>query len=179
MTGEKQAKTYAEGKAQEALTAVVEKAFADGYNAGYKDAIAELKVAPDVEESGVKFVDFDLPSGTLWASDYVRDKDGKPICLEYDKAAPLGLPRKEQLEELLRLCDVKLNTTVPKGPMGEIFYDVSRNGKRITLSSLHFWIFTRPDYNPNTEIKQVAYNLKVTDCAKSCLYMVRIVKKRG
>ena len=178
MEKSEQAKTYAEGKVQDALTAVVEKAFADGYDAGYKDAMAELKLEPDVEENGIKFVDLGLPSGTLWASDYLRDKDGKLIYLKYDEALPLGLPWKNQLEELLTLCDVRLNTTAPKEPFDEVVYDIVRNGKKITLTSSSFWIFTaNPDY-PDHSIKRTATNLKIEGFDKASRFRVRLVKTK-
>ena len=176
MEKSEQAKTYAEGKVQDALTAVVEKAFADGYDAGYKDAMAELKLEPDVEENGIKFVDLGLPSGTLWASDYLRDDEGKLVCLKYDEATPLGLPTRAQLEELLRHCDVRLNTTAPKEPFDEVVYDIVRNGKKITLSSSSFWLLTFNADSPNQDLKRTSTNLKVENIDKASKIRVRLVK---
>jgi len=178
MEKSEQAKTYAEGKVQEALTAVVEKAYADGYDAGYKDAMAELKVEPDVEENGIKFVDFGLPSGTLWASDYLRDDEGKLVCLKYDEAAPLGLPTRTQLEELLRHCEVRLNTSAKKEPFDEVVYDIIGNGKKITLTSSSFWLLTRNSSTPNQNIKQAATNIQAEEFDKAREFRVRLVKNK-
>ena len=67
------AKEYAEGKVTEALTKVVADAYMSGYDAGYQDGID--KVAKDSSLEETEFVDLGLPSGTLWASDYVKDGD--------------------------------------------------------------------------------------------------------
>ena len=178
MSGQEKAKTYAEGKVQEALTAVVEKAYADGYDAGYKDAMAGLKVAPEVEEDGIKFVDLGLPSGTLWASDYLRDDEGKLVYLKYDEAAPLGLPTRTQLEELLRLCEVRLNTSAKKERFDEVVYDIIGNGKKITLTSSSFWLLTFNADSPNLDLKRTSTNLKVENIDKASKFRVRLVKRK-
>lgn len=70
------AKKYAEGKVTKALSQVVADAYLAGYNAGYQDGIG--KVAKDSVSEETEFVDLGLPSGTLWASDYL--KDGMRCC---------------------------------------------------------------------------------------------------
>ena len=75
------AKEYAEGKVTEALTKVVADAYMAGYNAGYQDGVD--KVAKDSVSEETEFVDLGLPSGTLWASDYVKDGD-EVLFLPYD-----------------------------------------------------------------------------------------------
>lgn len=67
------AKEYAKGKVIEALSQVVTDAYMSGYDAGYQDGID--KVAKDSSLEETEFVDLGLPSGTLWASDYVKDGD--------------------------------------------------------------------------------------------------------
>ena len=67
------AKEYAESKVNDALKQVVADAYMAGYNAGYQDGID--KVAQDSVSEETEFVDLGLPSGTLWASDYVKDGD--------------------------------------------------------------------------------------------------------
>ncbi len=133
-----QAKAYAKGKIDETLTAVVEKAFTDGYDAGYKDAMSELKVVPDNDENGITFVDLGLPSGTLWASDYLRE--GKSLLhLTFERASPLSLPTYEQFGELIDYCTVSLNTKA-NHKFDEHIYDIVNNGKKISLSSEAFWL---------------------------------------
>jgi hypothetical protein len=149
MTGEEQAKTYAEGKVQEALSAVVEKAFADGYDAGYKNAMAELKVEPALEEDGIKFVDLGLPSGTLWASDYLKNKNGDYMLLNSYEASPLSLPTKEQIEELLSCCNVSLKTLTPSTNNNNLVYKLERNNKKLYLSPKSFWLKEYDSSNPN------------------------------
>ena len=77
------AKLYAEGKVAEALKQVVADAYMAGYDAGYQDGVD--KVAKDSALEGVEYVDLGLPSGTLWASDYVKDGD-EVLFLPYPEA---------------------------------------------------------------------------------------------
>ncbi len=93
-------KQYAESKVLEALTSVVERAYTDGYN----DGVSQQKLAIPVKEDGVEYVDLDLPSGTLWATDYLRDEDGKVIKFVYDDAAKYELPTLEDIKELEMYC---------------------------------------------------------------------------
>ena len=70
MINKDKAKKYAEGKVTDALSQVVADAYMEGYNAGYQDGID--KITRDSVSEETEFVDLGLPSGTLWASDYVR-----------------------------------------------------------------------------------------------------------
>ena len=173
------AKNYADGKVLEALTAAVENAYTDGYKAGYNDAVEKLNNgAQELESDGITYVDLGLPSGTLWASDYLRDKDGKLVRLKYDEAAPLALPKKEQFEELKRYCEVSLNLTAKKDVSDEIVYDFSRNGKKITLTSSSFWTFTPSAYEPSGKAHLAVTNLLIEDCSKGYARRVRLVKNK-
>ena len=99
------AKAYAEGKAVNALTAAIEQAYADGYNAGFNDGLASKKdELPADLDDGVEYVDLGLPSGTKWAAKYLEDKDGSTAYLTYDEAAKLNIPTKEQYDELIQYC---------------------------------------------------------------------------
>lgn len=101
-------KEYAEGKAINALTAAIEQAYAEGYNAGFNDGLASKEgEKPDDLDCSVKYVDLDLPSGTKWAADYLRDKNGNTIYLTYGEAAKLNIPTIEQYEELVNNCERK------------------------------------------------------------------------
>lgn len=145
-----QAKTYAEGKVQEALTAVVEKAYSDGYQAGYNDAIEKLNNGvQELEGDGITYVDLGLPSGTLWASDYLRDKNGKIVSLPYIEAAPLNIPTQEQFEELKKYCDVSLRNPSLEN-MNEKVYVFARNAKKISLTfDNEFWLRNESCQNRN------------------------------
>ena len=102
------AKEYAEGKALNAITTAIETAYADGYNAGYNDALASKEdELPEDLVRNVEYVDLGLPSGTKWAADYLKDKNGGIVYLPYDEAAKLNIPTKEQYEELLKYCKLE------------------------------------------------------------------------
>ena len=176
MTSSEQAKKYAEGKINEALTAVEEKAFADGYNAGYKDALSKMKTEV-VEEDGITYVDLGLPSGTLWASDYLRDADGNLLLLSFVEAAPLNIPTKEMFDELKNHCNVSINVTAKKDLEYEKIYDFVLNNKKISLSNEPFWI--RNCYYPNKEIEGTVSNLETVGNPKSKGYRVILVKKKS
>ena len=65
------AKKYAEGKAVDAISAAIEKAYIDGYNDGLKHYENE-RLESFID--GIVYKDLKLPSGTKWASGYVKDK---------------------------------------------------------------------------------------------------------
>ena len=99
------AKEYAEGKAINALTAAIESAYAEGYNAGFNDGVASKEGEKPADlDDGVEYVDLGLPSGTKWAADYLRDKDGNVVYLPYVEAAKLNIPTLEQYLELNETC---------------------------------------------------------------------------
>ena len=53
-----------------------------------------------------KYVDLALPSGTKWASDYLRDKDGNVLYFPYIEAVKMNIPTIEQFEELISNCQI-------------------------------------------------------------------------
>ena len=77
------AKEYAEGKVIEVLSQVVADAYMAGYNAGYQEGYN--KVVKETSSDEMEYVDLGLPSGTLWASDYVKDGD-EVLFLPYPSA---------------------------------------------------------------------------------------------
>lgn len=105
MSNMDKAKEYAEGKVTEALNQVVTDAYMAGYNAGYQDV--NNKVAKDTVLEEIEYVDLGLPSGTLWATDYV--KDGNDVLfLSYPEALKYNIPTEEQVEELRECCEVRI-----------------------------------------------------------------------
>ena len=105
MNSIEKSKIYAEGKVIEALRQVVADAYMVGYNAGYQDGID--KIAEDSVLEETEFVDLGLPSGTLWASDYVKDGD-EVLFLPYPEALKYDIPTKEQVDELREYCEISI-----------------------------------------------------------------------
>lgn len=99
------AKEYAEGKVTEALNKVVADAYMAGYNAGYQDGYN--KVVKDSVTEDTEYVDLGLPSGTLWASDYIKDGDDV-LFLPYSEALQYNIPTEEQVDELREYCEISI-----------------------------------------------------------------------
>ena len=96
------AKEYAEGKVTEALSQVVADAYMAGYNAGYQDGAD--KVAKETVSEETEYVDLGLPSGTLWASSYVKHEYSNVIFLTQEENMAYKLPTAEQWQELINVC---------------------------------------------------------------------------
>lgn len=99
------AKEYAEGKVIEVLSQVVADAYMAGYNAGYQEGYN--KVVKETSSDEMEYVDLGLPSGTLWASDYVKDGD-EVLFLPYPEALKYDIPTKEQVDELREYCEISI-----------------------------------------------------------------------
>lgn len=96
------AKEYAEGKALESISMAIQDAYAAGYKDGYNDGYSSnQKVNINDLVSGIEFMDLGLPSGTKWATDYLRDENGKVKMLYYEEARLLNLPNPLQFREFL------------------------------------------------------------------------------
>lgn len=144
------AKEYANGKALDAITSAIEKAYADGYNDGIR-FIENQKL--ETAENGIMYVDLGLPSGTLWSSEYLINKAGI-AKFPYMEASKLSIPTKEQFEELCKKCYISYHLTNDK--CGIMF--TGKNGKSILLrysridemtenrkDSYYFWIKDEED----------------------------------
>ncbi len=94
------AKEYAEGKALDAMTTVIEQAYADGYNDGMQH---REKLILDSIVDGVQYVDLQLPTGKMWSSTYLKDKDLYSL-LPYCEASKLHIPTEEDFYELCNHC---------------------------------------------------------------------------
>lgn len=97
---QEKANSYAEVKAKEAITKAIAQAYIDGYKDGYKSGQENIKT----ECNDAEFVDLGLPSGTLWASDYLRDANGNISFVTYEEAKNYSFPNVEQWEELNSFC---------------------------------------------------------------------------
>lgn len=161
-----QAKKYAEGKANEAITKAIEEAYIEGYKAGYKDREEEIPM--DLRDNKTEYVDLGLPSGTLWSADYER-LDGKRLYLSYDKAKDLKLPTREQWDELKTNCkweyDIDRSFDFCRcrcvGPNGQIL-TFERSGRIITLEEkdsweAFFWIEDETDSNDKGAVRMYNY----------------------
>ena len=60
----------------------------------------------EIKDTMIDFVDLALPSGTRWAIDYLKDKEGNILYLPYNEAAKLCIPTKEQFYELTNNCRI-------------------------------------------------------------------------
>lgn len=95
------ADAYAVGKVEKLLSNAIADAYAEGFMAGHK-AYEEKRLDMATYEKG--FVDLGLPSGTLWAEDFVMDEDGRALILPYRKALDYSIPSEEQWCELMTEC---------------------------------------------------------------------------
>lgn len=106
---------YASQSSEKFISQTIQKAFEDGYKAGYEDGRNSIPV--DNLDDG--YVDLGLPSGTLWAKDYVVNENDEYEMLNYDEAKKYSLPTQEQFEELVANCtfDYKClhNTVLDEG----------------------------------------------------------------
>lgn len=133
MNSTEKAKKYAEGKALEAMTFAIEEAYVNGYKDGWADS--ELS-ARNVVCDGVEYIDLKLPSGTLWSTGYLLDKDEYFAHFSYNEAVKLSIPTKEQYLELLKYTQrIKHNT---KDTNGTDF--LGREGNILYLPDASFFI---------------------------------------
>lgn len=97
------AEIYAAEKMNELMSKAIAQAYVDGYRNGYKDRNYEVEKLVQIEGKIVVH-DLGLPSATLWTLKYLEDEEESTNYLPYVKAAKLGLPTKEQVDELIENC---------------------------------------------------------------------------
>lgn len=155
-----EAAAYAANKTNEVITKAIAQAYAEGYQKGYKDGVESIPV--DLRNGNTEFVDLGLPSGTLWAKDYVKE-NGKLLYLPYCKAEQYQLPTKEQWTELVNTCrflyesysetDKDLRKATCIGPNGKfiIFEGKGRHrGDDGDYDAAYMWLREKSDtYTPN------------------------------
>ena len=100
---QERAGSYAAEKMNDLMAKAIAQAYADGYLDGYKERNSE-SVKFDSIEGEICVHDLGLPSGTLWTLKYFEDEEENINYLPYVKAAKLGLPTKEQVDELIEKC---------------------------------------------------------------------------
>ena len=122
------AKAYAEGKALNAITTAIEEAYAAGYKDGYNDGYSSShKVNVNDLVSGVEFIDLGLPSGTKWATDFLRDENGKVKMFYYEEAKQLDLPTPLQFREFL---DYTRRNVIQNGQFNKSVNILGANGNK-------------------------------------------------
>ncbi len=126
---QRKAEIYAAEKMNELMTKAIVQAYIDGY----KDRDSEIMKMDYIEE-GINVHDLGLPSGTLWSLNYLEDEEKETKYLPYIKAVKLGLPTKEQVEELIDNCKWQGESS----SSGLTFYGaicIGANGERIAFNS--------------------------------------------
>lgn len=130
---QERAESYAAEKMNDLMAKAIAQAYADGYRDGYKERDSEsVKLDSIVGEICVH--DLGLPSGTLWSLHYLENEEEETNYLPYIKAAKLGLPSKDQVDELIENCrwQGKFSST------GMSFYGafcIGANGEKISFNS--------------------------------------------
>lgn len=177
------ANSYAEGKANEAITKAIAQAYIDGYNDGYKNG----KENAPIEYNDTEFVDLGLPSGTLWASDYVRDENGKICYFTYEEALKYRIPTQEQYDELTTVCLRKILRDKSNhdcdakilGPNGNIL-TFTLSGKIVfdspeSADHVYFWLLD--SNNDNTKLSACFTNKDIlrAQIFSGCRLPVRLV----
>lgn len=141
------AKKYAEGKINDILNQAIIDAYSAGYNVGYQDGYKKAEKETIQEE--MKYVDLGLPSGTLWASDYIK-KDGEVLFLPYrDAIDEFNLPTDEQIDELKDYCEISLvedngiKTYICLGPSGKTIsftpHGYQTPSENYDMDNAYFW----------------------------------------
>ena len=124
---QERAEIYANEKMNELMVKAIAQAYIDGYQSGYNDRDSEIEESNCIGND-IVVRDLGLPSGTLWAADYLEDENGDTNFLPYAKATKLGLPTKEQVDELIESCrwignysssGLTLYYAICIGPIGE------------------------------------------------------------
>ena len=127
------AEAYAAEKMNELMAKAIAQAYIDGYRSGYKDRDCVIGES-DFIEGEICVHDLGLPSGTLWSLNYLNDESEQTAFLPYVKATKLGLPTKEQVNELIENCRWRGDYSSSR----ITFYGavcIGANGEKITLDS--------------------------------------------
>ena len=143
------AASYAAEKTNGAITDAIAQAYQDGYRQGYDDR--ENERTANLGDTAAEYVDLGLPSGTLWAADYVKSDDGSRAYIPYGQAEPLNIPTKEQWLELKESCKYgvvrdggSVSKLIFKGPNGNILSFETTGyiavSDKFSSNSICFWI---------------------------------------
>jgi len=145
---------YAEAKLNKALINAIKEAYLDGYKDGCNHVISNKVI-----ENEVEYIDLGLPSGTLWASDYLRE-NGDYVFLPKGNAAKFNLPTKTQFEELISHCEASIET--------EDSYYMKFLGINGNFIKIRFIEFLENDYMENSS----SVNFWIdNDAPENCAYL--------
>ena len=130
---QERAESYAAEKMNDLMAKAIVQAYADGYRDGYKERDSESENLDSIEGE-IRVHDLGLPSGTLWSLHYLENEEEETNYLPYIKAAKLGLPSKDQVDELIENCrwQGEFSST------GMSFYGaicIGANGEKISFNS--------------------------------------------
>ena len=84
---------------------------------------------------GPNFIDLGLPSGTLWADDFLRDDEGNILYLPCVEAVKYGIPSLEQWTEFQQ--NSRCNPYQTQGESRSVTF-TAVNGKNLTLEATGF-----------------------------------------
>ena len=161
---------YAAEKTNELMAKAIAQAYIDGYRDGYKDRDCEIEKLDHIEGK-IDVHDLGLPSGTLWTLNYLEDEKEDTNYLPYVKASKLGLPTKEQVDELIESCRwqgdfsstrISFYGAICIGPNGErISFDSSgykEDEKTVGApnyggGNAYFWIYDEEDGDEKNAIR--------------------------
>lgn len=155
------------------LAKIIQSTYTEGYKKGYKQG--QIDYVPTVKINNVEYFDLGLPSGTLWSSAPQYSFYGWHLELKtYAEAKSLGIPTKEQWEELLKHCDVLNETYIENGVIryrlpqitgqkGErLGYPQCKNstnkyttytlGENCEKDQNKFWLLSEPDENHQVDV---------------------------
>lgn len=177
---EVKANNYTEGNVIKILKEAFAKVYSDGYRAGYLDREDEIPL--DLSGNQLEYIDLGLPSGTLWASDYVRF-DSEIRVFPYNVAALLNIPTEVQWKELISKCRWEFKGhkeeckrhIICTGPNGKsiIFYKTEvqkENDSADSLIPVYFWI--------NETGKDISKHLVFLDCKLDNKYNWKYIFKQ-
>ncbi len=181
-----QAKEYAKDKVIKALTTAIEQAYIDGYQAGYNDHAAGQPPAIKIDFDGIAYVDLGLPSGTKWASAFLKDEKGEDIRLPWIDAAKLSIPAIDQFEELEYYCRSRAEFGPNEEYLGTTY--IGLNGNTLTLPGsgfeedgeirrkdvLTYWLKDCKD--PNKTIRNCSFEREVISTYMEYKLKVLLVK---
>lgn len=175
---------YASEKMNELMAKAIAQAYVDGYCNGYQDRDNENKESNFVDDE-IEVYDLGLPSGTLWSPNYLKNED-EINYLPYVEAVKLGLPSKEQVDELVENCRWHGSFSSSRQTLYEAFC-IGASGESISLTtagyemedervdagygnaSAYFWIQDDDDGDEKYAVK--IYNVRD---GKPCMEIVKI-----
>ena len=133
---------YAAEKANELLANVIAQAYADGYRDGFNNRDEEIEST---------FVDLGLPSGTMWANNFLMEGNSVSY-LPYKDADLMNIPTEEQWDELWSSCQWKCDIDASRellkaycvGPNGNVLeFETTGYIEAVSISHnymVKFWI---------------------------------------